>query len=98
MKPHEVIRMTPQEATKHLTSIVNEIDDWRCDLGQVANEKEMNQIRAIWLAIEGLQFQHSIVKCKDCLNRKRGTAWCMAHNYVVMDDDYCSRGERRCEE
>ncbi len=53
---------------------------------------------ALSMAIKALQFQQSVVKCKDCMNRKGETAWCMAHNYVVMDDDYCSRGERRCEE
>lgn len=55
-------------------------------------------IDTVQMVIEALQFQQSVVKCKDCMNRKGETAWCMAHNYVVMDDDYCSRGERRCEE
>ena len=57
--------------------------------------REVDELKII---IEALKFQQSLVKCKDCLNRKGETAWCMAHNYVVMDDDYCSRGERRCEE
>ena len=80
-------KMTEQEAITHLETVIN----WNEDIS-------VPEIEATKLAIEALKFQQSLVMCKDCLNRKGETAWCMAHNYVVMDDDYCSRGERRCEE
>ena len=88
-------KMTIEEAIKGLMSIVTEIDDWRCNLGQVPNEKEMNQLNSIYIAIEALQFQQNIVKCKNCMDSDSAGQYCYNWRQETEENGYCHLGERR---
>lgn len=57
---------------------------------------------ALNMAIEALQFQQSVVRCKDC-KYSNGTSCKVNHDEYgfwlnVLEIRYCSRGERRDEE
>lgn len=84
--------MTPQEAVTHLETIIN----WNEDIS-------VPEIEAVKLAIEGLQFQQELVRCKDCkhwdLSMSYGYARMCEHWQDTMREyGYCSFGERRDEE
>lgn len=51
--------------------------------------------------VKALQFQQSVVKCKDCkhkVDREFGRVICMRHSIETHKCGYCHNGERRDEE
>lgn len=61
-------------------------------------------LEPISMAIEALQFQQELVRCKDCALKPYGNRcehWSSDVSWFgkyVEDDDYCSQGIRRDEE
>ena len=90
--------MTPQEAIKKLREDVK--------MGNMFGNVDVTEYK---MAIEALQFQQELVRCKDCRHYDTEEGWesgycfvCHHHmNDVDIDwlsNEFCSKGERRDEE
>lgn len=94
--------MTPQEASEILEIDISNIGIMRGGYTKGVSHDTYNE--AVGIAREALQFQQSVVRCKDCVHRQYGTRceyWSTDTTWFgkyVEDTDYCSNGERRDEE
>ena len=96
-------KMTEQEAIEHIDVIRNTLNDARNEgLHYQSYSNIWDLIDEIELfiqtmAIEALQFQQSVVMCKDCTEYDIKLHACLLYDSIKSKNDYCSRGERRDE-
>lgn len=101
---NEMNKMTREEAINNLESLYNEIYNEDSDgyiyaeAIDMAIESLQRDIERHEMVIRASERHLNIVRCKDCKYGRYDVThyFCAEHGRKVYEDDFCSQGERIC--